>query len=108
MNIYMYAEVKANVVRNWPIGLSFDLLTGLDPSKCPDDHMEFVPWTLILHRKEYPKDLILSLVDKSTILDYWLNQIKEASYVRYGNSKAIMNLSKDDTDSLWKSVSTCK
>ena len=39
--------------------------------------MEFVPWTLILHRKEYPKDNILSIVDKSTIKDYWLNQIKE-------------------------------
>lgn len=66
--------------RNWPIGLSYDLLTGLDPSKGMEDH-EFVPWTLLLHKKAYPKEHILSIIDTTTVLDYWMNQIKEVSAV---------------------------
>jgi autophagy-related protein 5 len=65
---------------NWPIGLSFDLLTNHDPSKGPDAYAELVPWTLILHKKDYPKDRILSLdYGIETVRSYWLNQIKEVS-----------------------------
>ena len=65
---------------NWPIGLSFDLLTNHDPNKGPDAYAEIVPWTLILHKKNYPKDRILSLDDGiETVRSYWLNQIKEVS-----------------------------
>lgn len=54
------------------------MLTGKDPSKDADEELEeSVPWTLILRHREYPKERILAITDKSTILDYWMNQIKE-------------------------------
>ena len=32
----------------------------------------------------------------------------QASYIRYGNSKAVLNLSKDDSDSLWSHLMQSK
>lgn len=39
-----------------------------------------------------------------TVRNFWTNQIKEASVIRYGTPKAIMDLSKEDTTTLWKSL----
>lgn len=73
---------------NWPVGLSFDLFTNIDPSKGSDAYAEIVPWTLILHRKNYPKDRILSFDDGiETLRSYWLNQIKEVRAVMLLKSK---------------------
>lgn len=88
---------------NWFVGLSFDMLTGLDPLSV-DNSVSGLPWTLVLHRKEFPVNYILRLENESTVMDYWLNQIKEACCVKDGNSRAIMNLSKPDTIALWESV----
>lgn len=89
---------------NWPIGLSFDIMTGYDPSNTAENSLSHLPWTLTLHRKDYPADYILKLEDEQTVMDYWLNQTKAACCMRDGNSRAILNLSKSDTISFWNSV----
>ncbi|KAH6697199.1 autophagy protein Apg5-domain-containing protein [Plectosphaerella plurivora] len=38
------------------------------------------------------------------IADTFINSAKEADYVRYGNAKTILSLSKDDTSALWNAV----
>lgn len=86
---------------NWPIGLSYDLLTNLDPKQI-DTSYELLanaklPWTLNLHNKDYPTDYVLKLNNLNGMWDHWLQQVKEAGYVRDGNAKAVMNLSKEDT-----------
>lgn len=85
--------------RNWPIGLSFDLLTGLDPTR----DSEMLPWTLTLKHKEYPKDYIMML-QEGALEDYWLNQSKESCCIRDGNPKALMTLSTTESTDLWKSI----
>lgn len=87
--------------RNWPIGLSYDLLTGLDPQNAS---FEKLPWTLVLHNKDYPKEYLLKMTSMEMVWDHWLQQVKEACYMRDGNAKAIMNLSKEDTTTLLKSA----
>ncbi|CAN6607429.1 autophagy protein 5 [Trichomonascus vanleenenianus] len=90
---------------NWPVGLSYDLLTGLDPTQAAEEKNDsHLPWALELHHKNYPKDYILGYESIDSLRDYWLNQSKEACYLRDGNAKAIMNMSKDETDELWESV----
>jgi autophagy-related protein 5 len=85
---------------NWPIGLSYDLMAGVDPDAPAEGYQ---PWTLTLHYKNYPKDYILAL-GAGVWAEYWLNQIKEACYIREGTAKSVMDLSKEDTSTLLKSV----
>lgn len=58
----------------------------------------------MLHHQNYPKEHILALNSLSTVHDFWLNQIKESCVVRYGNAKAIMDISKEETNILWNSL----
>ncbi|KAF6814529.1 autophagy protein Apg5 [Colletotrichum musicola] len=69
------------LLRNLPLGLLVDLY---QPS---------LPWRLTV-----------SDGDSWDIGDTFLNCVKEADFVRYGNAKRIMSLSKSDTASLWNAV----
>lgn len=90
--------------RNWPIGLSYDLLTGLDPTQREDS--ESPVWTLVLHSKNYPSEYVLRLDSEQTLADLWLQQTKESCFVRDGNANAIMGLSTESTAELWNAVRT--
>lgn len=93
--------------RNWPIGVNYDLLTGNDPVKAGEAE-ENIPWTLILHNKDYPKEYVLNLESIDSLWDNWLHQMKESCFVRDGNAKAVMNLSMDDTKQLLNGVKNRK
>ncbi|OHE91476.1 autophagy protein Apg5 [Colletotrichum orchidophilum] len=69
------------LLRNLPLGLLVDLY---QPS---------LPWRLTV-----------SDGDSWDIGDTFLNCVKEADFVRYGNAKRIMSLSKADTSTLWNAV----
>lgn len=64
-----------------------------------------LPWTIVLHHKNYPKDSVLTLFSSTTLFEYWMNLVKESCVIRYGSANAIMNLSKDDSDKLWACIS---
>ena len=80
-----------------PMGLIFDKLC-----RSPD-----LPWQLTLrgsaNGSTYPSGL-LALENELTARNYWLNQAKEACYIRNGNSNAIMNLSLENIQELWKAI----
>lgn len=63
------------------MGLSYDLMTGLDPTKDADARAAHVPWTLILHHKNYPSEHVLAIQGPDTVRSFWMNQIKEVSLV---------------------------
>ncbi|ODQ67175.1 APG5-domain-containing protein [Nadsonia fulvescens var. elongata DSM 6958] len=92
---------------NWPIGLSYDILTSLDSSNMESESESKSPnpWTLVLHGNDYPVEQILTYTGESALKSFWLQQSKEACFIRDGNSKAILSLSKKDTDTLWDGVS---
>ncbi|KAL2879574.1 Autophagy protein 5 [Colletotrichum sp. CLE4] len=69
------------LLRNLPLGLLVDL------------YQPTLPWRLTV-----------SDGDSWDIGDTFLNCVKEADFVRYGNPKRIMSLSKADTSSLWNAV----
>lgn len=101
-------EILTNAnYRNWPIGVNYDLLTGNDPVKTGEAE-ENIPWTLILHNKDYPKEYVLNLESIDSLWDNWLHQMKESCFVRDGNAKAVMNLSMDDTKQLLNGVKNRK
>ncbi|GKT91241.1 autophagy protein 5 [Colletotrichum tofieldiae] len=69
------------LLRNLPLGLLVDL------------YQPPLPWRLTV-----------SDGDSWDIGDTFLNCVKEADFVRYGNAKRIMSLSKADTSTLWNAV----
>ncbi|KAK9455222.1 autophagy protein Apg5-domain-containing protein [Dipodascopsis uninucleata] len=157
---------------NLPIGLLYDLLTGLDPTQIDNPNYDWhIPWVLVLHHVDYPTGTLLRLTTSSqmpsviaqmpspalaesiqpaiaataaavnipsssalvkspsslspspnqsqygslgnqspfseaigALVDNWVNRVKEADYIRRGNAKAVMSLSRIDSDALWQGV----
>ncbi|KAK9373264.1 autophagy protein Apg5-domain-containing protein [Lipomyces chichibuensis] len=90
---------------NWPVGLLYDLLTGLDPTQADNqDHDWHLPWTLVLHHSQYPSDTLLRITSAGAVKEYWVNRVKEADFIRRGNANAVMSLSKTDSDEMWAGV----
>lgn len=76
-----------------PIGVLFDLLC-FEPER---------PWNLTVHFRGYPSDLIP--YDGEDVIKWsFINSLKEASYIMYGSTKNVMNLSQSEQLDLWQSV----
>ncbi|KAL7266272.1 Autophagy protein 5 [Rhizina undulata] len=90
---------------HWPVGLLYDLCTGRDPAanSAPEDEYK-LPWTLILHFREFPHKFLMRLDTPNACHDAWMNSVKEADHVRNGNAKAVMSLSKAESTRLWDSL----
>lgn len=93
---------------NYPIGLCKDLVT------CGGGSISSV-WSLLLRYRDYPHEYVIEVAkderDPSSLdylQDYWINQLKQLCFVIHGSAKPIMSLSKDDTLTLWESVSQRK
>ncbi|KAK4331252.1 Autophagy protein 5 [Rhodotorula toruloides] len=62
------------------------------------------PWKITLHLRDPPSDV---LVVSNKIEDArvgFMAMVKEADYVRSGNTKRVMNLRKEQQDGLWEGV----
>ncbi|KAG0620933.1 hypothetical protein M758_4G256000 [Ceratodon purpureus] len=76
-----------------PTGVLYDLLVA-----------EFErPWNLTVHFRAYPTE-VLTLCEDEAVKWNFVNALKEASYVMYGNTKSIMNMSQLDQVELWRCV----
>lgn len=76
-----------------PTGVLFDLLC-FGPIR---------PWNLTVHFRGYPSEL-LPYEGEDAMKWSFINSLKEASYVMYGSTKLVMNLSQNDQLDLWRSV----
>eukprot|EP00250_Pteridium_aquilinum_P035144 c8702_g1_i1 orf=331-1443(-) len=76
-----------------PTGVLFDLLC-FEPIR---------PWNLTVHFRGYPSEL-LPYEGEDAMKWNFINSLKEASYVMYGSTKHVMNLSQPHQLDLWRSV----
>ncbi|MCO5582144.1 hypothetical protein L7F22_036034 [Adiantum nelumboides] len=76
-----------------PIGVLFDLLC-FEPIR---------PWNLMVHFRGFPSEL-LPYEGEDAMKWSFINSLKEASYVVYGSTKHVMNLSQTEQSDLWRSV----
>lgn len=77
-----------------PTGVLYDLLVA-----------EFErPWNLTVHFRAYPTEA-LTLCEVEAVKWNFVNALKEASYIMYGSTKSIMNMSQLDQVELWRCVS---
>lgn len=105
---------------HYPVGLLYDLYAGADPpSKAggdehpshpgDDENNRPLPWRLTVHFSDWPhEDLVRLDPDGMVMHDAFINSVKEADFLRNGNAKGIMSLSKEDSSGLWKAVQESK
>ncbi|KAL1989131.1 hypothetical protein VTN96DRAFT_3678 [Rasamsonia emersonii] len=117
---------------HYPVGLLYDLYSGADPVSKSSGGAEHnpghsisiarkdggesqilpeekekspLPWRLTLHFQNWPdEDLVRLDPDGMVMHDAFINSVKEADFLRNGNAKGIMSLSKEDSSGLWKAV----
>ena len=99
----------------YPLGLLYDLFSGSSPSQASgmeiqehspsDDTEEQLPWRLTLHFADWPEQSLVRPDAEGKVLhDAFINNVKEADFLRNGTAKGIMSLSKDDSTKLWNAV----
>ncbi|KAL4940347.1 hypothetical protein BDV06DRAFT_196862 [Aspergillus oleicola] len=98
---------------HYPVGLLYDLYAGADPAtkstEVDEDSSESgpgpLPWRLVVHFADWPDEELVRLDANGMVMnDAFINSVKEADFVRNGNAKGIMSLSKGDSAGLWRAV----
>ncbi|KAF9730764.1 hypothetical protein PMIN06_007132 [Paraphaeosphaeria minitans] len=101
---------------HYPLGLLYDLYSGAEPAPSHDTSAEHAqvpshedeetpPWKLTLHFSSYPEDQLVQLdAQEKHIHDLFINNVKEADFLRNGTGKTVMSLSKEDSEQLWEGV----
>ncbi|KDN37662.1 hypothetical protein K437DRAFT_251777 [Tilletiaria anomala UBC 951] len=106
---------------HWPIGLLYDCFLGssdrtrhvppaassLDddcgPRAGPSSYAN-LPWRIKLHIREPPMDKLYSSCGLDGCRASFMSRIKEADFVRFGNTKRVVNLRRQEQDALWDGV----
>jgi autophagy-related protein 5 len=105
---------------HYPLGLLYDLFAGAEPAGFDEQDdggrlvaatestaelASTIPWRLTIHYTEFPFDQLIPLdAEGKTMQDTFVNNVKEADFVRNGTARTVMSLSKDDSDDLWRAV----
>ena len=77
-----------------PIGVIYDLLAG-------DTDL---PLPIIVHFLSFPERKLIRYQNLMNVKSYYLNTLKEAWYLKYGDCSSIMDLNMEDYANLWQSV----
>jgi autophagy-related protein 5 len=91
--------------RHWPIGLIYDNHTiskSLNASSSQADVA--VPLRIILHLASPPADKLLMQPNQEACKQAFMGQMKEADFIRWGNTKRMTSLRKQEQDGMWEGV----
>ncbi|KAJ7712780.1 autophagy protein Apg5-domain-containing protein [Mycena maculata] len=91
---------------HWPIGLIYDnhtVLATVRPGSSLSATMA-TPLRLILHLASPPTDKLLLSPSAESCKQAFMGQLKEADFIRWGNTKRITGLRKVDQDGLWEGI----
>lgn len=114
---YMFGEDGTNSTcpRHWPIGLIYDnhtISTSVRASStassstgagvAPD--LEINPLKLILHLASPPTEKLLLPPSAEACKQAFMGQLKEADFIRWGNTKRVTGLRKAEQDGMWEGI----
>lgn len=106
---------------HYPSGLLYDLYSGAEPvdlgkqAEVEASHSgvgmveskDALPWKVLVHFSDFPGEQLIQLdEERRVLLDSFINAVKEADFIRNGNARTVMGMSKEDSDNLWRSVET--
>ncbi|KAG1745428.1 autophagy-related protein [Suillus paluster] len=95
---------------HWPIGLIYDSHTICasirPPSQTSTSHhnLQVTPLKLILHLASPPTEKLLLSPSAESCKQAFMGQLKEADFVRWGNTKRMTGLRKQDQDGIWEGI----
>lgn len=93
--------------RHWPIGLIYDNHTTLATSRqgaSASARAQAVPLRLILHLASPPTDKLLLAPSAEACKQAFMGQLKEADFLRWGNTKRMTGLRKAEQDGMWEGI----
>jgi len=77
-----------------PVGVLFDMLHA--NSFAPE-----LPWPLTVHFHEFPEQDLLRCPNEETIKNHFMNTLKEANYIKFGDNAKVNKLSLPESTALW-------
>jgi len=89
--------------RHWPIGLLYDNHT-IAASVRNHSTSATVPLRLVLHLASPPNDKLLLVPNAETCKQAFMGQLKEADFIRWGNTKRMTSMRKADQDGIWEGI----
>ncbi|KAG6813647.1 hypothetical protein H0H92_008884 [Tricholoma furcatifolium] len=87
---------------HWPVGLIYDnhsISMSVRPS-----NPQFTPMRLVLHLASPPTEKLLASPSADACKLAFMGQLKEADFIRWGNTKRMTGLRKADQDGLWEGI----
>ncbi|KII91980.1 hypothetical protein PLICRDRAFT_133247 [Plicaturopsis crispa FD-325 SS-3] len=90
---------------HWPIGLIYDNHTISTSIRAPPTPAtQPVPLRLILHLASPPTEKLLLAPSAEACKQAFMGQLKEADFMRWGNTKRMTGLRKAEQDGIWEGV----
>ncbi|TFK44597.1 autophagy protein Apg5-domain-containing protein [Crucibulum laeve] len=90
---------------HWSIGLIYDNHTISASVRVPSQaHSMSTPLRLILHLASPPTEKLLLSPSAESCKQAFMGQLKEADFIRWGNTKRITGLRKAEQDGLWEGI----
>ena len=92
--------------RHWPIGLIYDTHTISASARAPSlpSTSMATPMRLILHLVAPPNEKLFLSPTIDACKQAFMNQLKEADFIRWGNTRRMTGLRQVDQDGLWEGI----
>ncbi|KAI0033448.1 autophagy protein Apg5-domain-containing protein [Vararia minispora EC-137] len=88
---------------HWPIGLIYDNHTTMQSTK-PAPTAPSAPLRLVLHLASPPTDKLLLAPSAEACKQAFMGQLKEADFLRWGSTKRMTGLRKQEQDGIWEGI----
>eukprot|EP01094_Clydonella_sp_ATCC50884_P007122 TRINITY_DN162_c1_g1_i1.p1 TRINITY_DN162_c1_g1~~TRINITY_DN162_c1_g1_i1.p1 ORF type:complete len:298 (-),score=109.47 TRINITY_DN162_c1_g1_i1:38-931(-) len=96
-----------------PLGVLYDLMTvrrdartKAGAQQASGEDASPLPWRLTLHFLAFPANLIMRCPDEHTVKRHFLNNLKEANYLKHGDNSRTNDLSLQEQDDMWEAIKT--
>ena len=90
--------------RHWSIGLIYDNHTISQSARPHAPPTAFTPLRLTLHLASPPTEKLLLSPSAEACKQAFMGQLKEADFIRWGNTKRMTGLRKAEQDGLWEGI----
>lgn len=104
-SLAVLADLLIEIDRHWPIGLIYDNHTASQSLRAPAaGAQQTQPLRLVLHLASPPTERLLLPPSAEACKQAFMGQLKEADFVRWGNTKRMTGLRKAEQDGIWEGI----
>lgn len=92
-----------------PLGVLFDQMAaerGAAADVPAHDSTPPLPWRITVHFLAFPASVIMRCPDEHTVKRHFLNNLKEANYLKHGDNSRTNDLSLQQQDDMWEAIKT--